>query len=189
MVPHSYDFFKKILGVRSRHAIVTASGYLHKFAFQGGASMSIVNYLGLHSGDPPFEVRDNFLIPELDFGASGHSRIHNFAFQGEGAINYCHQLLPCLVYRCTGVPMYCVPVDLYQYAGIPVYQDIGVPVCRCTSVPVCCCTRVPVSWYTSVPVYQCIGVPVSLCTSMPMFGCTCALVRRCTNVSVYLSRA
>ena len=46
--------------------------------------MSIVNYLGLHSGDPPFEVRDNFLIPELDFGASGHSRIHNFAFQGGG---------------------------------------------------------------------------------------------------------
>ena len=167
--------------------------------------MSIVNYLGLHSGDPPFEVRDNFLIPELDFGASGHSRIHNFAFQGEGAINYCHQLLPCLVYRCTGVPMYCVPVDLYQYAGIPVYQDIGVPVCRCTSMPMFGCTCalvrrctnvsvyrcavVPVYRYTDIPVYcfihvavyRCTGVPVCWCTGIPGYWCTCVPVYRCTS--------
>ena len=49
------------------------------------------------AGDPPFEVRDNFLIPELDSGASGHSRIHNFAFQGGGVKSH---------NWCTGIPVY-----------------------------------------------------------------------------------
>ena len=147
MVSHSYDFFyKKKLGVRSRHAIVTASGYLHKFAFQGGASMSIVNYLGLHSGDPPFEVRDNFLIPELDSGASGHSRIHNFAFQGGGL----RVIIGVLVYQCTGV----------------------VPVYLCTGEPVCQSTLVLVYYHDDVPVHQCrhrcTGIPLYQCTGIPV---------------------
>ena len=98
------------------------------------------------AGDPPFEVRDNFLIPELDSGASGHSRIHNFAFQGGGL----RVIIGVLVYQCTGV----------------------VPVYLCTGEPVCQSTLVLVYYHDDVPVHQCrhrcTGIPLYQCTGIPV---------------------
>ena len=81
------------------------------------------------------------------------------------------------MYRCTGVPVYCVPV--YRCTGLAVYW--------CNGVPVYPCTRVCVYLCTGVLVYRLAGILMPWCTFVParrprLFKACSKLVQACSSL-------